>query len=211
MTFCGSKWPPPRQRSWCESNAIITATGALASGNQRGPTEEDENMREFFKGWRRTTGLVTLVLSCGVLAIWLRSRDTEDYFAINTDGITITFVGSSAEGVFWESCRFLDLDEPEKRPFLESIHFFSSRYNPKDRTDFVALASTILTKRTWGGFMFGRTRHTSPSDPQAESVFLAAPHLAIVLPLILLSGWLLFSKPRSSNRHPTITGPKEPA
>ena len=167
-------------------------------------------MREFFKGWRRKTALVTLVLSCGVLAIWLRSRDTEDFIIICPDGITCTFIVSASEGVFWESCRFLDIDEPEQRPLRESIHFFSSRYDPKDRTNFFAAASTILTKRTWGGFMFGRPRHTSPSDPQTESVILAAPHLAIVLPLILLSVWLLVSKPRSSNRHLTITGPKEP-
>jgi hypothetical protein len=35
-------------------------------------------MREFFRGWRRKAGLVTLVMACAVMAMWARSRFIND-------------------------------------------------------------------------------------------------------------------------------------
>ncbi len=30
-------------------------------------------MREFFRGWRRKVGCVTLVMACGLMGLWIRS------------------------------------------------------------------------------------------------------------------------------------------
>ena len=39
-------------------------------------------MHELFRGWRRNTGGVTLLLSLGLLGMWYRSQVVEDYAEI---------------------------------------------------------------------------------------------------------------------------------
>lgn len=36
-------------------------------------------MGEFFKGWRRKTGVLTLVMACLFAAVWVRSMYQRDY------------------------------------------------------------------------------------------------------------------------------------
>lgn len=43
-------------------------------------------MREFFKGWRRTLGTVTLVLACVLLVGWVHSQSIRDEFLITDYG-----------------------------------------------------------------------------------------------------------------------------
>ncbi|MEK6262669.1 MAG: hypothetical protein AABP62_29075 [Planctomycetota bacterium] len=51
---------------------------------------------EFFKGWRRKAGLVTLVMACVLGVGWMRSMVIRDAFRIPNQ-ITI----DSVEGQFW--------------------------------------------------------------------------------------------------------------
>ena len=42
-------------------------------------------MREFFRGWRRKTGCVTLVMACALIGAWLRSYVICDEIQISDD------------------------------------------------------------------------------------------------------------------------------
>ena len=35
-------------------------------------------MREFFRGWRRKTGLATLAMACVLTVLWMRSHLVQD-------------------------------------------------------------------------------------------------------------------------------------
>jgi len=41
-------------------------------------------MGDYFKGWRRKCGLLTLMMACVAMGGWVRSRDTFDELQINT-------------------------------------------------------------------------------------------------------------------------------
>ena len=57
-------------------------------------------MREFFKGWRRKAGVVTLVMACAACCLWAESfyREDEILFAIGETQHVITISSTYA---FW--------------------------------------------------------------------------------------------------------------
>lgn len=62
-------------------------------------------MREFFHGWRRKAGVITLGLALAVMGLWIRSRIVDDQFTVC--GMQFKSYG----GVFERSdFLFLDVD-----------------------------------------------------------------------------------------------------
>jgi len=64
-------------------------------------------MREFFKGWRRKAGSMTLVMALALAGMWARSRVHEDTFRLRTSrstDLTVEFAGSAVKVRFqWET------------------------------------------------------------------------------------------------------------
>lgn len=44
-------------------------------------------MREFFRGWRRKMGCVTLVMACALMGLWLRSGVIDDLISFEYAGV----------------------------------------------------------------------------------------------------------------------------
>ena len=60
-------------------------------------------MGDFFKGWRRKVGCVTLVMACGMATMWLRSFTTIDQIDVYPGGFTF-HRWYSGQGMFgWSS------------------------------------------------------------------------------------------------------------
>jgi hypothetical protein len=78
-------------------------------------------MREFFRGWRRKVGCVTLVMTCALMGLWMRSIRTFDEVLVGI-GNAKYFV-SSAQGGFG-----LLIDEPSGRSPV--FAFFSQPIDP---------------------------------------------------------------------------------
>lgn len=137
---------------------------------------EVELMGEFFKGWRRKTGLVTLVLACALMAEWVRSRSVEDNLCVRLDDDTVELLTSSRFGL--TRTRIV---EPEG----DQIHvrFFFQNQLPGDWN----------TSRPW----FIEQLRGLPGPDNTFFVW-HAPHWTIILPLTLLSACLLLSKPRKA-------------
>jgi hypothetical protein len=57
-------------------------------------------MREFFRGWKRKAGCVTLLLACVFAAGWVRSQNSIDSFVIS-DFEFVSLNGRIDFGVLW--------------------------------------------------------------------------------------------------------------
>ena len=117
-------------------------------------------MGEFFRGWRRKVGVVTLVMALVAMVGWIRSGFVDEWVAVCLGERTLFVLVSTWRGLSLESWPGMPPDSP---PFL----WRSNQHNPSD----------------------GLT----PDDGQ-----LRIPYCFIVIPLTLLSAFLLLTKPRKS-------------
>ena len=60
-------------------------------------------MREFFHGWRRKAGIVTLVMASALMGIWIRTRVIQDDLAIGQ-----YYLFTTREGIGGQFARFRD-------------------------------------------------------------------------------------------------------
>jgi len=132
-------------------------------------------MGEFFKGWRRKAGCVALVMACVLMAGWVRSA-----FCCDTIGYDVfSCIGGleHSQGLWsgWAIVSSVDAngtmteDREEYGPFThaELRDYFESR------------------PISWGKYY-----------PDGSVTYWRVPYWSIVIPLTLLSGYLLLVKPR---------------
>jgi len=132
---------------------------------------------EFFKPWRRKLGVVTLVMACVFVGGWVRSE-----FIIDLLGITFPhdrhYVFSCRSCIWWKhdnhkaSLRPLGWQASSWREFTPGDEFLTSRYLDTEE----AFSNDYVSN------LRDRVR--------------CIPYSAIVIPLTLLSAFLLLSKPR---------------
>ena len=155
-------------------------------------------MGDFFKGWRRKVGLLTLLMACVFMGGWVRSQDRFD--ALDICGETFRYGINSVDG----RIRLL------KTTPLEGQQLF---------------AWTSIDASTTGGWGLDDNGYRKPYDPmndynaewrmdwagfhiggystlrnailfRVESCMF--PYWSLVIPLTLISLWLFLSKPRQS-------------
>ena len=144
-------------------------------------------MSEFFKGWKRKIGLLTLLMACVFMGGWVRSLTYTEIVDF-AKGECTTDIFYSFDGVLvwrkvFQECPDVStsFQEWESVPSTRFVyHFFMD-----DRINWIWL---------WAGAGFGM-QVEAPNDC---SYFCSIPYWSIVIPLTLLSGWLLISKPRQS-------------
>ncbi len=160
-------------------------------------------MSDFFHGWKCKAGFVTLVISCLFMAGWLRSDSRMDTLRLN--GSTWSCIVFSVDDCLWffsDTASHSDgpLINWQARPVDQSgspgtqisrIDRRSSRIRPMDEVE------TSWHWR-WREFMFGSG--ALKDAPSLRLKFISIPYWSVVIPLALLSAYLLFNRPRS--RHP---------
>lgn len=138
-------------------------------------------MREFFRGWRRKVGVVTLMMACVFAAGWVRSLTSTDGFQWNLKafGFGAMSTHNSVAVIFGI------LDEPFGWSLPE---FMSGRFSTIDE-QFKGL------DWRWGfaGIRFGRD-----PTPATSAFVCVAAYSWVVLPLTLTSAVLLLKKPQQS-------------
>lgn len=154
-------------------------------------------MGSYFKRLRRKIGVVTLVMACVFAAGWVRSLVTKDTFSLRRDPRTICFVILNQSRVLlWQ------LTAPFATTTVQGFHETAPVANENyfNETEYVV---EWHWQAAW--FEFGKT-HYRNFTPKFENQFFFIPYWSIVVPLTLLSGWLLLSKPRvSQTKKPAIT------
>ena len=162
-------------------------------------------MGEFFRGWRRKVGFVTLLMALGTLALsnygnW--SRFSVGYLNIGTTDsgeqrLDAFRWPNRGRGFMWSVWRF-----PEDSGLLPGELRSSSgwQFGDKDDPDFDIFAFlNIQSHWQFGGFhvVKGKVKgkHRVVNIPIS---FVIVPDWFITLPLTVFSAYLLLSKPRQT-------------
>lgn len=172
-------------------------------------------MSEFFRGWKRKTGLVLLCIACAFAAGWMRSLSKMELFALELKRFSVRLV-STDELVGFQAFWLL---KPSTR---SNLRFISGRSNTNTvHTEYlqanfrgrfpqfptVPLPRTWLTEREFGLGRF-RTIISKASWNDIRFVEVRVPYWSIVLPCLLMSTGLLFAsvprRPRSTSETSNI-------
>lgn len=148
-------------------------------------------MREFFRGWRRKAGVVLLVMACASLTVWLRSQIATDEVRIERRGTRDVF--HSFDGrIYW--CRVTlrpGTVPPNVFPPLVAWKTYDLSHSPNSRL--VGPFDERPNTYNWGwcGFYFGSEYYVNGKD-----AIWAVPYWSLLVPLTLLSAYLVLWKPR---------------
>lgn len=148
-------------------------------------------MRDFFHGWRRKIGCVTLVMALALMVFWMRSRVMYDFVGLNLSQATYRFctLGSCA--------RFVKQTPPDGGQLFD--------WRTGELTDIAGYGldengePEVLDE--WEGEVEWRCDvldfHAGAGHYSSKRVAVwVLPYWSFVLPLTFLSGYLIFSKPR---------------
>ena len=162
-------------------------------------------MGEFFKPWRQKLGIVTLLMVCAFTASWVRSAKNLDvitfpclkahywlvsggqkFYAIHADDLQVNFLPTEGK-IFSEHVKIVPW-------FIVHEGFaYSGLYHWRQ---FPVRETEVL-----GVFHSANDQH-----PIATMI----PYWSIVVPLTLLTAWLLLSKPRPTAKHAATPPPVAP-
>lgn len=138
-------------------------------------------MRDFFRGWRRKAGCVTLGMACVFTAGWARSISTTDWIyvpvrqgevGIITEPGTIVFAAGFGDSNF--------------------IHRPIAWHSAPFSVSSIVNNGVVTWIFRWHGL--GVARRNADSD---SFTWIVVPHWIIVAPLTAISACLLLSKPRT--------------
>lgn len=141
-------------------------------------------MREYFRGWRRKSGMLMLVMACGVFGMWMRSYVVMEGLDIPDRQFQYA-VFSANGGVNWATIAPLPI--ASRLP-----HIQWSSMTPTAVPFDVWSMHEIKWRRRYLGFDLGvamETRNNWQFD------FIVIPYWFIILPLTLLSAYLILWKP----------------
>ena len=167
-------------------------------------------MRDYFKPLRRKLGVVTLIIACVFLTGWVRSQSSYDelkfvdrfptperielHFAISCDSV-FGIIISSFKSQITAATSKSNLFDYRNEPGTKSV---DNRFGQMG----------VEWMNQSFGFRFGEAdvggNETLGIQPIGEIKIWLIPYLSIVIPLTLLSAYLLLSKPRSKSTSPEI-------
>jgi hypothetical protein len=153
-------------------------------------------MREFFYGWRRKVGGVTLAMACVMMGLWARSHVVKDNYSFgsgNGDDREFQFFASSNTGFVWarESV-------PDGSRFQYSPGWDSRRYRDNESANFIDRLQPSLIEWRWRrfGFECGQYQHFDIEKITPKVSYWIVPYWSVILPLTLLSAYLILRTPR---------------
>ena len=142
-------------------------------------------MREFFKGWRRKVGCVTLVKACMMTVMWVRSSCIFDSAMLSIGDLRLLFMSNNHKsGVILHKDRPIDIvivEVTDGRKIVNFWRFDKSRFESQHFM-FKPIVAGV-------GKVFC-------SDGSRLSEITLMPYWVVAIPLTLLSAYLLLSTPR---------------
>jgi len=162
-------------------------------------------MREFFKGWRRKTGCVALIIAAALAGGWVRSREIHDriWFAFPA---SLQLIYSRQGCIVWQCER---PSSTNKLRLPRTKIDWLSQYAPApglpvNRDEL--LGYDVDWQWKWSQFNFGSGRYAIVDDPMEEGIHpvqpffdrltvWTLPYWSIIIPLTLLSACLLLTGP----------------
>lgn len=159
---------------------------------------EADAMFEYFCGWKRKAGGITLALACLFAAAWIRSLETINRFTMKTAQYEFNWFASSNGSVVW--LRIVPLNESNLSKEIHGIVPEIVGEAVEGLAEY--LSATILSgdppfqwKYRYFGLEVGQYRLEASSPIQVTIRKLS--YWIFITPLTLLSAYLLLSKPRA--------------
>ena len=159
-------------------------------------------MGDFFNGWRRKAGLVALAVACVLMVGWMRSCLLQDTFTVSLRlGSQIRLVSASQHLVIATINIRMGNGEASNRE-----RFWTSRRIDAHGWLFTS-TNTLPIYFGFHGHSFWIDKHRIDEPPidRGTSVSVTKlhfPYWSFVLPLTLLSAWLILIKPRKAKGSP---------
>ena len=166
------------------------------------------SVSDFFKGWRRKAGLVTLTMACLLAVGWMRSILYWDMIYFSQLPGTGHDLVSERGLLGWERMTF-PIEEDSSYPMVKWESDPNSRTG--EALNFAYLESTsdesFVWRRCYGGFSIGETSGVGILPPFSFDKddlpftpmrYVIVPYWSLVLPLTLLSAWLILVEPRKA-------------
>ena len=150
-------------------------------------------MGEFFYGWRRKTGVVTLVMASVFMGLWVRGCSVIDRIVFTRKPSPyLTSILLSHQGMLWEKTESLT---PTGGAFANNL--WSVWTINKEWSDPQSLLTTWYPIVKWRWRIFGFDCGVCfNSDGDFRFAFCLIPYWSVTIPLTLISLRLLLSKPR---------------
>ncbi len=148
-------------------------------------------MRDFFHGWRRKAGVISLVTACVLMGLWFRSRHMRDSLQVRVaDNVAYLFISNESELV-WQSLRHEPTETIQLRRFA-----VMKRTVSENRNYLYDRRRSVTTKEDYLHSVSFKTIGGSWTVNDAKLAAWKIPDWCVVLPLTLLSGYLILWKPR---------------
>ena len=144
-------------------------------------------MREFFRGWRRKIGVIMLVLACVLVAGWVRSKSVFDQ--VDIVAVDSHFVAQSLKGHFC-MVRVVWGHKLTPRASFNSIKPPDGEFQPWSGDDW-----SLIWRYKLAGIDVLKAKHDIREGAVQHKFIIS--YWSIVIPLTVLSAWLLLSKPRA--------------
>ena len=161
-------------------------------------------MGDYFQGWRRKIGCVTLLMGCFMMFAWVRSLDRNECIVRGyPDEIRII----SANGCFRVQREKWEIGIHRGRWWE---HLNDGRHRPQgiDNDEEPMEGQQVLWRVTSAGFHFGSGLTWGGRGSTAQVYSCVIPYFAVATPLTALSAYLLLSKPRRAKI--PVTQPDRP-
>ena len=159
-------------------------------------------MGGYFRGWRWKSGPVTLLVACAFMAGWARSMFTYDGVWLFSPKSRFGVV-SNRGCLTWHYAHSRDARGTEWR-----LEWDSHQVRHKSDKEDNKLVSSLLLKDFWFNLSTGMWFYYSdlvrtPGPPvSVKSSAVRAPYWFLVIPITLLSAYLLLSSPRQKPSAP---------
>ena len=158
-------------------------------------------MREFFSGWKRKMGVVTLVLAWVFMAGWARSWNLDDVIQLTSEEDMGTWIIlGSYKGVL--SLQIETMVPPRQ------IKWGIPMWLTVDHHDVTPPGDPMIWRFRCCGFASGYELRTAGALNERVDLWIA-PYWSVAIPLTILSAYLLLSKPRQPRQSDDVTAVSE--
>ena len=153
-------------------------------------------MGNFFKGWRRKIGLLTLAIALVFMGGWMRGQSKADCVVLRIGKSVLCNFASDQFGLrFVWSNRFDNPSSFSTEWTSQSLDRMPKRTGPLDEN-----------KPSYEWKVCGVHIGSDEAElPRMRFVVCVVPYWYVILPLTLLSGWLILATPRKLKSPPCST------
>ncbi len=155
-------------------------------------------MLDFFHGWRRKVGVVTLVMALAFAGAWLRGHRVKDVYSTGGPRTVYETWSSSREGISWLR---LTLQQPITSSTSGWRTYIVGTTGNSIEGFIRNQKQTVDWRWKWLGFDSGESHASKPISIQMT--FFTIPYWSLVLPLTLISAYLILWKPGKRAPGPT--------